>query len=533
MPIVAYQHSLSSPGYAPDMAHGELPPTVWTDGQNMRFERGAPRTIEGSETTYSITVSALHAFNAYTATSNFWLIATNTRMYATDGATLAKITRGTTTVSYCAYAATAESNWTSSSFGNHVLMNNGVDLPQEWHIDLAAKAVNLTNWPATWKAQSVRTYRNYIVAMDITIGSDRYPSLVAWSDASPYDATTLPAWTPTTTNDAGDNNLNDTPGWCIDGLSLGGAFIIYKEDAVWAMTYVAGSTVMAFRKLFEGVGLLAKRCVQEFNGKHFFVGRGDIYVTDGVNLQSVAAGRVRETLFDAISADTYSRTFTAIDRSRREIWVCYPTTGGFPDRALIWNYETDTWYPPRTIAPTSHMAAGIVDTSVAATDFDHDTDGTGKFDPGPWGPFDLRNYNPSSPDLTATRPAATYLYKMNSSALENGSAITHMLSRKLMPFVGQDASGGPALWSPQMKLIRRIWLDATGTGTVYVYLGVHKVESDSPVWYGPYPINLASQNYVWTLLRGRFFSIKFQSDSSSGSWSMTGYKIEYEPVGGF
>jgi hypothetical protein len=529
MPIVAYQHSLASPGFAPDTAHGQLPPQVWTDGENMSFINGAPRTIEGSEAAHTITTSLIHMINVYTATSNYWVAASKTALFQTDGSTVSDITRVSATTTVIAYSATDNFNWTMTSFGNFLIANNGVNVPQALAIGAGSKFANLTGWPATYVAQSVRTYRNYLVAMDITIGSDRYPSLVMWSDAATYDA--LPStWTPATTNDAGDNNLNDTPGFIIDGLTLGGSFLIYKEDSVWAMTFVAGSTVMAFRKLFDGVGLLTKRCIQEFNGKHFFVARGDIYITDGVTQQSVATGRVRDLLFSSISGDTYSRVFTAIDRSRREIWVCYPTTRGFPDTALIWNYETDTWYPPRSIKPTAHIAAGVVNVSGTGTTFDADV---GTFDGGTAGPFDERSYNPSQVDLLAARPTGATLDRLNEGTLEAGVTITGYLSRKLLPFVGQDASGGPSLWSPVMKVIRRLWVDATGTGTVRVYLGVHKHESDAPVWYGPYRIDLASQNFVWTLLRGRFFSIKFEADSGSGDWALTGYKLEYEVAGGF
>jgi hypothetical protein len=528
MPIAAYQHSLASPGFVPDLSHGELPPQAWTDGANMMFSRGAPRTITGSMPAYSVTTSIIHNTNIYNATSNYWVVASTSAMYSTDGNTVLDITRLSASTTTIPYTGTADHNWTSAAFGNYLVMNNGADVPQSWLVG-APNALDLTNWPAGWIAQSVRTYRNYLVAMDITIGSDRYPSLVAWSDAAPFDL--LPSsWVAATTNDAGDTNLNDTPGWCIDGLTLGGSFIVYKEDSVWAMTYVSGATVMAFRKLFEGVGILSRRCVQEFNGKHFFVGRGDVYVTDGVQLQSVATNRVRKMLFDAISSGSYQRVFTAIDQTRREIWICYPTTGSYPDKALIWNYETDTWYPPRTLAPTAHLSPGIADTAVAVTTFDASAGVAFDDDTGI---FDDRNYNPSQTDLLAARPSSTTLDRMNEGTTENSAAITGYLARKLLPFVGQDASGAPALWSPQMKLVRRVWVDATGTGYIYVYLGVHKHESDTPVWFGPFRIDLAQQNFVWTLLRGCFFSIKFETNSAAGDWALTGYKLDWEPVGGF
>jgi hypothetical protein len=214
--------------------------------------------------------------------------------------------------------------------------------------------------------------------------------------------------------------------------------------------------------------------------------------------------------------------------------VCYPTTEGYPDKALIYNYETDTWYPPRSIAATAHMAPGIADTSVAPVTFDASATAsvTFAFDSDS-GPFDIRNYNPSQVDLLAARPSGTTLDRMNEGTTENSVTITGYLTRKLLPFMGQDAIGQPALWSPAMKLIRRMWVDATGTGYVRVYLGVHKTESDTPVWHGPYRINLASQNFAWVLLRGRFFSIKFETDTDSGNWALTGYKIEYEQVGSF
>jgi hypothetical protein len=528
--ITPYQHSLSSVGYVPDLAHGEVPPQAWTDGANMRFDLGAPRTIEGSIATHTVTTSVLSLFNTYTASSNFWVCAAEAAVYATDGSTVYDITRVSATTTAVPYGATAALNWTISAFGNFVTLCNGVNTPQYWDRNPANQCAEIPGWPATYTAAALRPYRNYLVAMDITIGSDRYPSLVMWSDDASYDI--MPAeWAPTTSNDAGDNNRNDTPGWCIDGLTLGGSFIIYKEDAVWAMTWAGGSSIMSFRKLFDGIGILTRRCVVEFSGRHFFVGRGDVYAHDGVSIQSIAAGRVRKQLFDNINPDSYSRTFVVADHANHEIWVCYAEGAATnPNRALIYNYEINVWYPPRTLTGTSHIAAGVVDSSSAPVTFAASSGTTYDADTGV---FDERLYDPSQLALLAARPAQNTLDKMNSGTTEGGASINFFLTRKLLPFVAKDATGGPALWGPQTKLIRRLFLDATGTGIVRVYIGVHAQESSDPTWFGPFRIDLAAQNFTWILVRGRYFSIKFDSDSDTGNWAMTGYKVDWEMEGDF
>lgn len=528
--ITAYQHSLSSGGFAPDMAHGSLPPQAWTDGMNMKFSQGAPRTIEGSTASYTITTSVLSLFNTYTASSNFWVCAAEAAVYATDGANVYDITRISATTTVVPYNATAALNWSLASFGNFVTLCNGVDTPQYWTREPTAPCTEIPGWPATYSAAVLRSYRNYLVAMDITIGVDRYPSLVMWSDDASYDV--MPSeWTPTTTNDAGDNNLNDTPGWCVDGLALGGSFIIYKEDSIWSMTWSGGSAVMSFRKIFDGVGLLSKRCVVEINGRHLFVARGDVMVHDGVSVQSVAAGRVRDFLFNNINPNSYTRTFVAADYSNREVWVCYAEGAAEnPNRALIYNYEADVWYPPRALTGTSHIAGGVVDdlstsssfAASAGTTFDADT-----------GAFSDRLYNPSQLSLLAARPGQSNLDLMNLGTAEGGASINWYLTRKLLPFAGADVTGAPAIWGPQMKLIRRLFLDASGTGVVRVYIGVHSTESADPVWHGPFRVDLASQNFTWVLLRGRFFSIKFDGDSDTGAWALTGYKLDWEMAGDF
>jgi hypothetical protein len=269
--------------------------------------------------------------------------------------------------------------------------------------------------------------------------------------------------------------------------------------------------------------------VQEFNNKHFFVGRGDIFVHDGTAVQSIAAQRVRDSLFNdsAINSETYSRVFTAIDRNRHEIWVCYPSGTDYPNMALVWNYETDVWYPPRTLPETAHIGSGVITTTAqtfggsVGVVFDADT-----------GVFDDGVFNPYQEGLLLCLPGQSALYEANRGDTVLGAGITSYLTKSQLPFdTGKDATQAPVVWTPQVKVVRRVWVDGTGTGTVRVYLGTQDTESGTPVWHGPFLVQLATEQFVWTYVRGRFFSIKFETDSSETDWRMTGYKLDWVPAG--
>lgn len=185
--------------------------------------------------------------------------------------------------------------------------------------------VPLPAWPVGQSAKIVRPFQNHLVALNIETGAGNNHSRVHWSDSA--DVGTVPNdWDyADPASRSGITDLADTPGIIVDGKALGNSFVIYKEDAVWAMTFVGGTFVFNFRKIFDdNNGILAEGCVATFEGKHFVLTKSDAYIHDGISKQSVMSNRVRK-LISSIDDTLFERSKVIADNNSKEIIIYFVT----------------------------------------------------------------------------------------------------------------------------------------------------------------------------------------------------------------
>jgi hypothetical protein len=166
-------------------------------------------------------------------------------------------------------------------------------------------------------------------------------------------ANTAPSsWDETnTTKSAGFNDLAQMTTPIIDGATLGSNFLIYSSDQVWLMEFVGGTFIFNFRKLFNDYGIINQNCVVEVEGKHYVFDQDDIYITDGVTVQSIVDGRVKNYIYSGMDTGAFDRCFVQFDQSREEIYFCYKssddmadfTNGNGCNRAAVYNYRSNTW----------------------------------------------------------------------------------------------------------------------------------------------------------------------------------------------
>jgi len=134
-----------------------------------------------------------------------------------------------------------------------------------------------------------------------------------------------------------------------DMKPLQGNMYIYATDSIHAMRLTGNVNVpVSFAPVTDEYGALTKGAVKEYDGKHFVVGRNDIYVFQGnpSNIQSLAGGRVQTYFFDNLNPIHENQLMLMQNHLENEIWVCYPTLdslAGELDEVLIWNYRDNTW----------------------------------------------------------------------------------------------------------------------------------------------------------------------------------------------
>lgn len=503
-------------GILTDPNPSDLPLEAWTSGDNVKFRNGKTSKVEGHSSVFPTPPEApLQVFPYLSGLTPFWISA---------GANKIHLTSGTSWVDYSrlaggGYSASLEDQWSGGFLSGVSILNNGVDVPQSLY-PATNNYVDLPNWPSNYRCKIMRPFKNYLVALNLVVDSVVQPSTVKWS--SPADPGEVPfTWDVSDpTNDAGENSLADTAGSIVDARKLRDALIIYKDDSVYSMRYIGGVFVFQFQQLFDDVGMLGLNCVAEFDGKHFVVGRGDVYVHNGVQKASVIDGQMKDFLFNAIQSDNQKNTFVVADYSNTEMWVCFPTStgasaNGYCDKAVIWNWKENKW-SIRDLPRLVSANIGIIDPQ-EPDDWESDinawdTDSTS------WG---SQTYNPSRMKILMASNVDNKLYVVGESSTFDGVSFTSTLEKSDLYF-GDDH---------KIKSIHSITPHLTGTGVAKIYIGTSMLQ-DSPVaWSGPYSYNIGSDYKVDCRLFGRYVGVRFEFDST-GPWTLNGYTLEFTPTAG-
>lgn len=505
-------------GILTDPNPSDLPANSWSGGRNVRFKNGKASKAQGHEAVFGNLPddkSPQYALPFLSDNTPYWFICSNESIFRTEGSVYLDVTRTSGP-----YTADSSFKWNGGFLSGVAVLNNGKDKPQTISANSGLNFEDLDNWPDTLRAKVVRPYKNYLVALNITKSSVNMPTVVKWS--SPADPGGVPfTWDETDpTNDAGENPLADTAGAIVDGKKLRDQFIIYKEDSVYTMRYVGGVYVFQFQQLFDDVGMLAPNCVAEFDGKHFVIGQGDVYVHNGVQKSSVIDGKMKNYLFNAIRNSETKATFVVPDYSSSEMWICFQSSGeasssGFADRAAIWNWQENTW-TLRDLPNISYATYGVVDPR-APDDWNSDPLAWDT-DSSVWG---SSTYNPAKNKLLLVSAVNKETYVVGEVSLFDGNPFKCTLVRT-------DLYGGDDL---HIKNVHSITPHIRGDGNVSVFVGSSNIQ-DSPVrWQGPYHFAIGKDYKIDCRISGRYVGVRFEFESQ-GNWELNGYTIETTKSGG-
>ena len=516
-----------SVGVVKDLSEHELPAGVWTDCTNIRFYDGRVHQSPGHVAVYGNTmVAPLHILPLVTLNGDrYWMYLGSNKVYIVTfnatGVTGAhtNITRQTTG-SDVNYAGTYN-GWTSTVLGGIPVINAGnvTDTPQYWDLDISGKLEEITAWPATTYCESMRSYKNFLIALNITKGSDRYPHMVKWS--SPAVPGALPStWDETDdTNDAGELDLAEGYDPIVDGLQLRDSFMIYKESSIWRMDYVGGQSIFKVAKVIGTSGAMNRNCITEVNGQHFVLTSDDIILHDGSNSSSILDNVTRRFLLDDINVAEVNKVFVFKAPFSTEVFVCYPTDGStYCNKAMTWNYQDKT-VSFRDMPNVNHADVGTLGTASEAWDNDSDS----------WD-SDTTTWNAAGQDVADRSKVVlasndTQLYQMDASYEFAGSIPESSLERRGLVL-------SPDENRVVVTSIRPRITGAVGQ-TVTISVGY---QENSPYAEPVYPTEGVMTHVIGTTVKdccfvtGRYIAIKFETDATY-QWTLDSFDIEYREVG--
>jgi hypothetical protein len=376
----------------------------------------------------------------------------------------------------------------------------------------------------TTLCKSMRAFRSFLIALNITKDGVNFPRVVKWSTESATQ--TLPtSWNETTsTVDAGEFELADSKGDILDGLQLRDSFMIYKEDAVYSMTFVGTPFIFSFRQLSPTIGAISKNCVAEFDGGHAIFGKGNFYINDGQRIKPILPMKLKEYVFQSIDGQQTNKCFVTADYGRTEILFCFTADGATtdqPNKAVVWNYITNT-FTIRDIPDLSHIGYGNVGNPVRATTWAATTD-TWESSTGPW----TMSYDLQDKVLLFADPGNTKLYRDNSGNKEDTTFMDSYIERSGLTLNEQG--------QPDQTTVKRISaiypkMSISSDNEINVYLGTSMSTEEGITWNAPTTFNPNTQSKVSVRGTGKLYAVKFESTTDM-DWELDGYAIDVKNIG--
>lgn len=207
--------------------------------------------------------------------------------------------------------------WQGFEWGETFIVNNGSTAPQIWD-DSIGSLIDLPSWGLISDANDIANglepsvdtkarcrvlipLKNFLVAVNVTESGSFQPNKVWWSDpAAAANVNFAPSWdyeSPSTLS--GQSEVGIGQGNIVTACALNDNLIIYTDADATAMSFVGGSFVMGFRRLFNK-GAAGINSVCEFNNRHFVIARDQIYIHDGSKPELIAQDRVEREFFKRI-----------------------------------------------------------------------------------------------------------------------------------------------------------------------------------------------------------------------------------------
>lgn len=493
-----------------DLSQHEMPINAWTDAKNIRFLDGYAYQFLGHGEVYNTpSYAPQHVMPCAVGAQKYWIYASASKCFAVTNTGGVSVH---TDITHATPRSGTVNQWTSTLLSGIPILNAGdSSYPMAWDMNLAHKFVDLSNWPASTSCKAMRSFKEFMIAMNITKSGSAYPFMVKWSH--PAEPGALPSsWDHTdATKLAGEKDIADGYDQIIDGMQLRDSFMVYKENSTWRMDYIGGNYVFSFTKVFGKSGAMNRNCIADIDGYHVVLTNNDVIIHDGTTSSSILDKLTRRWLFQNIDVDNADKCFVFMNPFFNEVYICFPKIGSSScDSAIVYNYKDKT-VSTRELPNATHASYGPVDNGLVAS---------WQQDSAPWD-SDLSLWN--GPDFVpnASRcilgSADTKLYMLDASSSFDGVIPSAYLERR-----------GLSLDFPeQIKLVRGIRPRITGSvgNTVLIQIGGQSDPFTEPVWSDVMTHTIGSTIANDCLVSGRYIAVKLATGTAF-QWRLDSYDLD-------
>jgi len=503
-------------GISRDAKPSELPPEYFTDGRNIRFVGNRAELMGGVLEVNLPGISVFSLGIVPGAVDSYILFTDRFEIYAFDAFDTFPVGR------VSGYTETPDNFFHFEIYNGLALGNNFTDIPQVWDINRDNKFQNLPLWDTTWRTRYLRPSGAFLFALNMTEAGVRYEHKIRWSAAAEPGAVPNSWDEADPTTEAGTYSFPDTMnGRITGGLELDRRFLVYKEGAIWQLSYVGGTQIFSRDNLTMNVGLsIPRSLVHVPNGPqgrqyHFFAGQDGFYLTDGNTVDQVFDKVFREEYLALADLNiSHKRAFSVVNYRASEIWFCFPESGAtYATLAFIFNYKDQT-YAIRELNQTFNMVSGaslVGAASQQSEDVPYFEDAA-LFNDGA-GYYHVNVFAGSS-TLIESCPLEGKAYYSDFGSLDYDEGVyAGWVERQTLPLVKYDTRDPQAkiVEYGRLKQVEEV-IPKVFLGQVRLEIGVQDLENEAISWiYNEVLDDTQYKHDLTTPVIGRFISFRFSS----------------------
>lgn len=530
--------NLGSLGVLTDPNPYNIPVTGFTSGNNIRFDEGKVRRSPVFRTVKDSLGVDPRAVFGIVPNSGF-----DTVLFVSDDFTINEYSNGTVTDRSGSITASSDPRPFSISSLADVVYVNRPDRVPVFRLPNGTDFADLTNWDSTWKAEALRPFGDFLLALNLTEGSTAYANRVRFSNL--VTANAIPdTWDATdTTKSAGFNDLVQMQTAIVDGAELGSNFVIYSSTEAILMEFTGGQLQFSFRKLFSDEGVINQNCVVEVEGQHYCFGTHDLYVHDGNSKQSICDERVRQFVFKGLNIKNSDRCFVQHNKQLSEIYFCYQSGDSlvsFADtarcnRAAVYNYKNNTWSFMDLPNVSSGTSANVNTVSTyGASTGTYDNIGGSYYDQSD--SFDRHTLMVGSSD-SGNSLSSSKIYGLD-LADEGSMAYNVDTEATKAPFVERTGLDLDEVNQPidGYKVITRMlpqfFTKNVSNTNITIEFGASDIPNNTPTYTTTSTFNMATDYKVDSRASGRYLSYKFSlGDSDYKDFELSGFDLDVTTTG--
>ena len=365
-------------------------------------------------------------------------------------------------------------------------------------------------------ATDVPIEQNYLLVSDISrfvfaFGCNDYgsatvdPMLIRWSDQEdPFN------WTPASTNQAGFLRLS-RGSEIVTATQSRQEVLVWTDAALYSLQYVGAPIVWGAQLVGENISIVGQNAVSYANGVAYWMGKDKFYKYDG-RTQTLNCD-LRRYVFEDINTSQYAQVCSGTNEGFNEIWWFYCSANSIDiDKYVVYNYMENVWYYG-SLARTAWLDSGLRDYPLAATYYNN-----------------LVNQEDGIDD-NATATTLPIVSSITSAQFDLDDGHNFMFVWRVLPDVTFEGSTA----TPPSATMYLLPLKNSGSGyTVNKATDAnHSVANESfasITRIATLPVEEFT-GQIFTRVRGRQMSIKFESTELGVNWQLGSPRIDMRSDG--